>query len=169
MGDIVETEDILEVLHEMVRGRNSFLCDRVIRSVPFMYRSALVSRYMINESRFMELITQIYRNNINRVNAAQTLITLSFPSELPPGFMDAVAVVPTQQQIESTLQNCPATTSSCAVCQDAVSASACMIRQCEHVFHRSCIESWLSVSVHCPVCRHDIREENLANQTSSAS
>ena len=169
MGDAIDPEDILEILHEMVRGRNQFLCDRTIRSVPFMYRSALLSRYMLNESRFMELITQMYTNNLQRESVAQTLITLSFPETMPPGFMDSVRVSPTQQQIQQSLQNCPATTSSCAVCQDVISSSACLIRQCGHVFHRSCIESWFSVSVYCPVCRHDIRQASPANQTSSVS
>lgn len=168
MADVIDPEDILELLHELVRGRNNFLCDRTIRSVPFMYRTSLISRYMLNESRFMELITQLYTNNINRTNAAQTLITLSFPQGMPPGFMDSVIVSPTQQQIQQSLQNCPATTSSCAVCQDAISSGACLVRQCGHVFHRSCIESWLSVSVHCPVCRYDIREASPVDQTSSA-
>ena len=169
MGDAIDPEDILELLNELIRGRNSFLCDRVIRSVPYMYRSALISRYMLNESRFMELITQIYTNNINRSTVAQALITLSFPETIPPGFMDSVVVAATQQQIQQSLQNCPATTSSCAVCQDVISSSACLIRQCGHVFHRACIESWLSVSVHCPVCRHDIRQASPANQTSSGA
>lgn len=169
MGDAIDPEDILELLHEMVRGRNQFLCDRTIRSVPFMYRSALLSRYMLNESRFMEVITQLYTNTINRTSVPQTSFILSFPEPMPPGFLDSVAVVATQQQIQQSLQNCPATTSSCAVCQDVISSSACLIRQCDHVFHRSCIESWLSVSVHCPVCRHDIREASPAPQTSSVS
>lgn len=168
MGDAIDPDDILQVLHMMIRGRNDFLCDRTIRSLPFMYRSSIVSRYMLNESRFMELINQLYTNNLNRQSVAQTLITLSFPESMPPGFMESVVVAPTQQQIQQSLQNCPATTSSCAVCQDAISSSACLIRQCGHVFHRSCIESWLSVSVHCPVCRHDIRQESPANQTFSA-
>ena len=169
MGDTIDPEDVLEVLHELIRGRNQFLCDRTMRSVPFMYRSSLASRYMMNESRIMEIISQIYTNNLNRRTVAQTLITLSFPETMPPGFMDAVAVIPTQNQIQESLENCPSTTSSCAVCQDAISSSACSIRQCGHVFHRSCIESWLSVSVYCPVCRYDIRQASPANQTSSVA
>lgn len=167
MDDTVDTEDILAVLQDMVRGRNIFLCDRMIRSVPFMYRSALISRYMQNESRFMNLLTQMYTNSINRSAAAQTLITLRFPEQFPAGFADNILVRPNQDQLQRNLQDCPSTTSSCAVCQEAISSGACLIRQCAHVFHRSCIESWFSMSVRCPVCRYDIREENPVGQTSS--
>ena len=168
MGDTVDVEEILEVLQDIVRGRNTFLCDRVIRSVPFMYRYALMSRYMQNESRLTELISQLYTNSINRTAAAQTLITLSFPDPMSVGFADNVIIRPNQDQLQRNLQDCSATTSSCAVCQEVISSGACLIRQCAHVFHRSCIESWFSMSVRCPVCRHDIREENLTTQTSSA-
>jgi hypothetical protein len=29
---------------------------------------------------------------------------------------------------------------------------------CTHDFHQPCIDQWFNTSVHCPVCRHDIRE-----------
>jgi hypothetical protein len=169
MGEQIDPDDILEILHEMVRGRNSFLSDRTIRSIPFLYRSPLISRYMQNESRFTELISHMYVNNLNRTVAAQTLITLSFPDPMPSGFTDAVIVRPNQQQLQSSLQDCPPTTSSCAVCQEVLSSGACVIRQCAHVFHRSCIENWFLMSVRCPVCRYDIREANQASQTSSGA
>ena len=48
----------------------------------------------------------------------------------------------------------------CAICQDDIDINQ-EIRQidhCSHSFHRECIDTWFQGNVHCPTCRHDIRE-----------
>jgi hypothetical protein len=32
------------------------------------------------------------------------------------------------------------------------------LNRCGHTFHTTCIDTWFQRNVHCPVCRHDIRE-----------
>jgi hypothetical protein len=74
-----------------------------------------------------------------------------------------VTVRPTQEQIA---ENTTLSTServqedNCAICQDSVDAGQEMrrINHCGHFFHKDCIDTWLSTNVHCPTCRHDIRE-----------
>lgn len=53
--------------------------------------------------------------------------------------------------------------SVCAVCQDHSAPAASpggawrRMRHCGHAFHRSCVDAWLARSVHCPMCRADVR------------
>lgn len=47
----------------------------------------------------------------------------------------------------------------CAICQDRITTGqqTRKLNHCNHTFHRSCIDPWLSTHVTCPTCRHDIR------------
>ena len=53
----------------------------------------------------------------------------------------------------------------CAVCQDDIEQTEqCRrIRSCQHIYHKVCIDTWFQESVHCPTCRHDIREQTTSN------
>lgn len=155
--------DTLSIIERMLEGRNSFFSSEFIRALPFNSRANIISRYMSTELLYLETINRLHAQS---TYAATALLTLSLPNST---FMSPVTVAPSRAQITSSLQDYPGTTSNCAICQDAISSGGCRIRQCGHVYHRSCIESWFSMSVRCPVCRHDIREEGQASQTSSAS
>ncbi len=56
---------------------------------------------------------------------------------------------------------------NCAVCLEmpAVGAEMRKIRGCGHSFHRRCIDIWFQRNVHCPVCRHDVRENTTQSST----
>lgn len=80
-----------------------------------------------------------------------------------------VAVRPTRQQLDRGSQlespDTPFTIpegESCAICQDPLrlpdSSPLRRLRHCSHTFHRTCIDTWYTSHVHCPICRHDIRE-----------
>ncbi len=78
-------------------------------------------------------------------------------------FLQPVIVRPTQEQIDtnSTVGNLVSDTEhTCAICQDVLTAEqeGRKLNACGHWFHRNCIDTWLEGNVHCPVCRHDIRE-----------
>lgn len=81
---------------------------------------------------------------------------------LPANWEDPVAVVPSNEQIDSALMNVPGNVEpgTCAICQDTIGTheEASSLRNCSHHFHTSCITEWFSRSVRCPVCRNDIRE-----------
>lgn len=36
---------------------------------------------------------------------------------------------------------------------------------CMHLFHKSCVDKWLKVSKHCPICRVDIETQNVPPTT----
>jgi hypothetical protein len=78
-------------------------------------------------------------------------------------FLAPVVVRPTAEQIaaNTSLGSLVSDTEhACAICQDALTSEqeGRKLNACGHWFHRSCIDTWLQGNVHCPVCRHDIRE-----------
>ncbi len=78
-------------------------------------------------------------------------------------FLQPVPVRPTQAQIDenTTVGNLVSDTDhTCAICQDTLQSTqeGRKLNACGHWFHKSCIDTWLEGNVHCPVCRHDIRE-----------
>jgi hypothetical protein len=80
-----------------------------------------------------------------------------------PGFADPVVVRPTVQQITAatTIQTQSSTQGEvCAICQDdiIINCQTRKINHCDHKFHKGCIDTWFAQNVHCPVCRHDIRD-----------
>lgn len=82
----------------------------------------------------------------------------------PTGFMDPVVVRPTAEQIQSAtaIEIVDSDEEACAICQDQLPAgsNALVLTACDHRFHEGCIQTWLTASVFCPVCRHDIREQS---------
>lgn len=78
-------------------------------------------------------------------------------------FLQPVEVRPTAEQImaNTTVGNLVSDEDhSCAICQDTLTPEqeGRKLNACGHWFHRNCIDTWFDRDVHCPVCRHDIRE-----------
>ncbi|KAI5160925.1 hypothetical protein NEAUS03_1418 [Nematocida ausubeli] len=45
----------------------------------------------------------------------------------------------------------------CAICLNKyISINICGILKCNHIFHKTCINSYITVAGHCPICRRDI-------------
>lgn len=49
---------------------------------------------------------------------------------------------------------------NCAICQDPLLANHDIrtLNYCDHMFHKQCIDTWFQRHIHCPCCRHDVRE-----------
>ncbi len=82
---------------------------------------------------------------------------------LPENFLEPVLIRPTAQQIQDASRvDTLAVGSSdiCAICQDSFAAHSNRrtLTVCAHAFHMNCIDTWFEQNVHCPVCRHDIRD-----------
>ena len=151
-------EHILELLEGFVEGRNDFFV-RTMQLTPHQHRPQMLSRYMLNEIVYLEMVNRIYQNHL-RNSLATAVVQLT----LPANFTDPVVVAPTQAQITAAVEDIQTSTNSCAICQDVISSGGCRLRSCRHEFHRNCLTNWFGMSVRCPVCRHDIREsENPAD------
>jgi len=86
--------------------------------------------------------------------------------------MENVIVRPTQAQITaatSILTVSDTSDSTCTVCQETIEPDVPVrrINQCEHQFHKACIDRWFERSVFCPMCRQDIR--NVRSSTGDAT
>jgi hypothetical protein len=160
--------EVFSLLEDMIAGRNEFLSNNTIRALPFEHRPAIVARYMNNEASYIDLINRIntqYNQESQLREAARTLIAFTLP--INPSFSEPVRVASTVEQLNNSIEDVTNISSNCPICQEAISSGGCRIRQCGHIYHRTCATSWFSMSVRCPVCRYDIREANPANQTSS--
>ena len=157
-------DEILDILHVMARGRNEFFSNSTIRLLNYPSRTSLLTRYMNNEQLMIEMMNRAYTNHLY-ATTANAILTLSIPQR----FMEPVVITPSQIHINASLETQETSDSPCAVCQEAITSGGVRIRQCHHAYHRSCISNWFSMSVRCPVCRHDIREVGPATQTSAAS
>ena len=161
----MEEENILEILEELIDGRNVFV-GRTLGQLPHTQRAVSLARFMSNESIYLHIINRLMSTSAN--NSA--VVTFTIPSN----FNDPVIVRPTQAQIDAALQTIENSNSNCAICQDSISYDGVKIRHCGHDFHRSCLVNWFEINVRCPVCRHDIRDQitqtpSVLTQTPSQS
>lgn len=106
-----------------------------------------------------------YTINPNAMSAFETLLQASLllnPNRTPANFMSPVRVFPSEAQVTTAtrLEAVILEGEVCPICQDvfAIADEKRVINACNHGFHRSCIDTWFEENVHCPVCRHDIRE-----------
>lgn len=109
--------------------------------------------FLENERDLTRLSAARQADNILR-NVSISLTPMS------AAFFDPVTVAPTQQQMDAafTVPD-PRPEGSCPICVENFDDTDPIIRlrNCNHCFHRTCARSWYRMSVHCPVCRNDIR------------
>jgi len=160
-------ENVFNIIDGLIEGENNFLTMQALRLIPYGQRASIIDHYLRLHDRYIETVNTVVRQNTIQ-RATNSILTYTFPLNVPSTFQEPVIVAPTVDQISNAVQEEPNPTGSCAICQEQVSSSAWKLRHCGHVFHRSCISQWFQTSVRCPVCRHDIREHS-ASQTSSAS
>lgn len=81
---------------------------------------------------------------------------------------DPVIVAPTREQIDAATSLRQAATGdeerTCAICQENQTSGQAIrrVNHCTHEFHKNCVDLWFERNVRCPVCRHDIRENDLS-------
>lgn len=60
-----------------------------------------------------------------------------------------------QEQLEENDDICP-------ICyQEMVEA---VVMKCSHVFHRGCLQKWLTIQEKCPLCHVDLSDKGQANE-----
>jgi hypothetical protein len=109
-------------------------------------------------------------SSLNLINSLTSLFTVG-GGGLSSSFLNPVEVRPTNEQIQNATRIFNMTIRNeddvCAICQDDMNIGNSIreIQACHHKFHRTCIDTWFSRNVHCPVCRHDIRETVAESST----
>ena len=145
----------LDILRELAFSRDHF----IRRAHLYRRRDDVTMRFLDTEAAYIAALTPPRREPV----------TITFPISVPTGFMDNVAVVPTDQQIAGELEDFVSSSQqTCSICQDSISSDGARLRVCRHVYHRSCIQTWFGASVRCPVCRRDIREGQVAQTSTDA-
>ena len=143
---------MLEIIREMLNSRNQFL-NRL--HLFYTNRDVLLRQVLDEETAIIEIIRNLY--------ATRNLpVTITFPLTFnSDAFNEPVPVYPTPEQINHELVDLVVSSSPsvCSICQDSISSEGCQLRGCAHTYHTSCIRTWFSTSVRCPVCRRDIRED----------
>ena len=149
----------LEIVRDLINSRNNFFR----RPYVFRNRDNLANQFLQNEATFLELLSVISERR-------RSPITISFPlTGFGTAFSDPVPVLPSPLQISSEIETfLSPSVQTCSICQDQIVSDGVRLRTCQHVYHRSCVETWFHASVRCPVCRRDIRE-GPASQTSAVS
>lgn len=151
-------DDVLDVLHEILETERAFY--NMYRFMDHGSRNHLFAAHIRNTSSALAIL------RLFMSQPQQTTMVMNIPLnlDLSGNFFDPVPVVPTQDEITAaveTHQGVPANT-TCSICQDEVTC-ATRIRACGHNFHGDCITQWFQVNPRCPVCRHDIRDLQPAN------
>jgi hypothetical protein len=85
---------------------------------------------------------------------------------------ERVIIRPTSEEINNASSTFVSTRHQddiCAICQDNIETNQNVrsLTQCGHYFHQDCIDVWFRGNVHCPTCRHDIREVANINQSNT--
>ena len=103
-------------------------------------------------------------SNLREPNPASPFGFTPSVNRIPSNFFDPVPIVPTQVQIAaaSTIEGADSALAEhvCSICQDnfSVGEQLRILTHCDHRFHVLCIDNWFQRNVHCPLCRHDIRD-----------
>jgi hypothetical protein len=116
----------------------------------------------------------IHTRVMRGLNQTDDLLNLFTAVLGAPMTFSNVIVRPSREQINTSTAVTTLTaitTDICAICQDGygIGNERRELNACHHIFHKACIDTWFQENVHCPVCRHDIREPASAAAASAAS
>jgi hypothetical protein len=148
---------ILDTLDSLLQTERSFY--QSVRILREDRRETIIDTHQRNTAVLLGLIRS-YMSVESPLYSVRYNVTI--PNTLPPGWNDPIVVHATPEQILAATETShpPDDSGNCAICQENLTNPATRIRHCGHSFHTTCISEWFSRSVHCPNCRHDIRETN---------
>ena len=156
-------EPYIETIQGLVESRNTFI-GRTMNQFRPAERPGVYNQFMLNERMYLELLYRVLNQEIRIGQNTQQVVL-----NIPASFLDPIAVSASAAQIADSLRAMEHPSGTCAICQDSITTNGTEIRQCGHMYHRECITSWLTMSVRCPVCRHDIRESSVSPQAQTSA
>ena len=145
------------------RGLNSYRATQRQAAPPFQARATPFYTRTDVRHVFPTEPANIHTRIMRGLNQTDDLLNLFVAALGTPMTFSNVIVRPSREQINrSTTVTTLAAESAdiCAVCQDGytIGNERRKLNVCQHIFHKACIDTWFQENVHCPVCRHDIRE-----------
>jgi hypothetical protein len=151
---------ILDVLDQVLQTERTFY--QSARILQGGRRETIIDTHQRNTAVLLGLIRS-YMAVESPLYSVRYNVTV--PNTLPPGWNDPVVVHATPEQILAATDTATPQDDSgnCAICQETLTTPATRIRHCGHSFHTTCISEWFTRSVHCPNCRHDIRNWTFDN------
>jgi hypothetical protein len=143
---------ILSILADLSRARLTYT-RRV--QIPAMYQ------FLRNEEAYISLLREISRmpsgDRLGTELIRQMISVVSGGDNLTD-----VSVLASPAQIAASILPSGPTTNACPICMAVLTEeTGVKLRNCSHSFHRECLNQWFRRSVHCPVCRNDIRERPI--------
>ena len=146
-------EAILSILGDLSRARLTYSRRA---QIPAMYH------FLRNEDAYISLLRDISRMpSIQRrdEDARGTDLIRQMINIVSVDNLTDVSVLASPTQIAAAILPSGPTTNACPICMALLTEeTGVKLRNCSHSFHRECLNQWFRRSVHCPVCRNDIRE-----------
>lgn len=83
--------------------------------------------------------------------------SMEYSSQILPVFNSCTM---TQEEMEELEIPSKISCESCVICISNLNSDTDKLRllPCEHVFHESCLFSWLKMHAICPLCRHVLKD-----------
>ena len=132
----------MSITQQFLNSRNIFFTHR--------HSERIQNKFLTNESRLLDLLGQL--------NVEQTLRNLLSNATIVVSESDISPTIPTAEQLNTAFIPVLNPDGACSICQESLNIrEAVRLRNCGHVYHRSCATTWYSRSVVCPLCRNDIR------------
>ena len=133
----------------------------------------------LSEGTIRPIIANLLNSLLTQPIQAQTWTYNIEPRGIIPGwggegthnsFLEPVPVPPTPEILRNNTTVYVLAENSdtqCVVCQDSMEQGVTVrkLTTCGHTFHRTCVDTWFQSNVHCPTCRHDIREARTVATT----
>ena len=153
---------ILDILDQVLHTDRVFY--QSVRILQLGRRETIIDTHQRNTAVILGLVRS-YMAVESPLYSVRYNVTV--PNTLPPGWNDPVVVHATAEQISAATEVISPEDDSgnCAICQENLTGTVTRIRHCGHSFHTTCISEWFTRSVHCPNCRHDIRDWTFGEQT----
>jgi hypothetical protein len=142
---------VIAVVRELLESDLIFF--RLAVALPEPMRTRVIG----NRSRLNQDVLNIMRMALDPPTQQRFVVHVPLDTAQAGEWSEPVRVTPSVQQLASAMEHDVDTQDgNCAVCQDTV-GSGTRLRNCGHVFHRTCITNWFEMSSRCPVCRDDVR------------
>ena len=108
------------------------------------------------------------RNPVNLLSREDYIESLAGIDTLLDGFLNAVPISPTQEQINNAVENCLFSeinqpgNQACPISLRTFQANdeVSVIKYCNHIFSKNELTNWFLYNTRCPLCRYDIRNYN---------